>query len=79
MARFEVLALETDRYLIRSLAKRMAASGPDASRIRDTVRRTISDEPAKKGGIFMALRRSPLVGANLTLDRPVIPPRRVKL
>ena len=79
MARFEVLGLETDRYLLRSLAKRMAASGPDARRIRDTVRRTINEESPKKGGIFMALRRSPLVGANLTLDRPIVPTRKVDL
>jgi len=79
MARFEVLGLETDRQLIRSLARRMAASGHDASRIRDAVRRTIKDVLPEKGGIFTALRRSPLVGADLTLDRPVIPSRKVKL
>ena len=30
MARFEVLALEADRDLIRSLAKRLADDGPEA-------------------------------------------------
>ena len=79
MARFEVLGLETDRHLIRSLAKRLAASGPDALRIRDAVRHTITDEKRKKGGILMALRRSPLVGADLALDRPVISGRRIDL
>jgi hypothetical protein len=79
MARFEVLGLNTDRELIRSLAKRLANNGPDSARIRATVRRTISGEPPKKGGILDALRRSPLVGADLNLKRPVAAGRRVDL
>jgi len=79
MARFEVLGLETDRHLIRSLAKRLAASGPEAIRIRDVVVNTITDEKRKKGTILTALRRSPLVGANLALDRPVTSGRRIDL
>ena len=79
MARFEVLGLDADRELIRSLAKRLASNGPDSARIRDTVRLTISGEPSKKGGILNALRRSPLVGADLDLNRPLTPGRRVDL
>src|ERR1035441_248215 len=79
MARFEVLGLDADRELIRSLAKRLAGNGPDSGRIRDTVRLTISGEQSKKGGILNALRRSPLVGADLDLDRPLTPGRRVDL
>jgi hypothetical protein len=70
MARFEVLGLDADRDLIRSLAKRLAENDPDAARIRATVSQTIAGEPPQKGGILAALRRSPLVGANLNLDRP---------
>src|SRR5690242_10550450 len=62
MARFEVLGRDSDRELIRSLAKRLAGDGPDSERIRATVRRTISGEQSKRGGILKALRRSPLVG-----------------
>jgi hypothetical protein len=69
MARFEVLGLDADRELIRSLAKRLAEDGPDAVRIRAAVSRTVAGEPPKKGGILAALRRSPLVGADLNLDR----------
>jgi hypothetical protein len=79
MARFEVLGCDADRELIRSLARRLADDGPDAARIRATVRLTISGEQPKKGGILNALRRSPLVGADLDLDRPVTPGRRVDL
>jgi len=50
MARFEVLGLGADRELIRSLAKRLAANGPDSLRIRASVRLTISGEQPKKGG-----------------------------
>ena len=77
MARFEVLGLDADRELIRSLARRLADNGPDSARIRATVRRTVSGEPPKKGGILSALRRSPPVGADLNLKRSVMAGRKV--
>jgi hypothetical protein len=67
MARFEVIGLDTDRALIRSLAKRLASDDPEAARIRDIVTRTIATDPPRKGGTLAALRRSPLVGADLDL------------
>jgi hypothetical protein len=79
MARFEVLGLDADRALIRCLAKRLAENGSDATRIRAMVRRTISGEPPKKGGILAALRRSPLVGFDLDLSRSVTQGRKVDL
>ena len=79
IARFEVLGLGGDRDLIRSLAKRLADDSPDAARIRAEVRRTISGQPPNKGGILSALRRSPLVGADLCLARPVTAERKVDL
>ena len=79
MARFEVLGLEADRELIRSIARRLAGDAPDSARIRATIRLTVAGEPAKKGGILNALRRSPLVGADLDLKRPMTPGRRVDL
>ena len=79
MARFEVLGLDADRELIRSLARRLAGDDPDSARIRATLRGTISGEQSKKGGILNALRRSPLVGADLNLNRPLTPGRRVDL
>src|ERR1019366_5495382 len=79
MARFEVLGLDADRELIRSLARRLADNGPDSARIRAAVRRTASGERPNKGGILTALRRSPLVGADLNLKRPVMAGRKVGL
>jgi hypothetical protein len=79
MARFEVLGLNADRKLIRSLAKRLADDDSDSARIRAAVRLTISGEESKKGGILDALRRSPLVGADLDLKRPLTSGRRIEL
>lgn len=69
LSRFEVLGRDADRELIRSLARRLAEDSSDASRLRATVSQTIADEPAKKSGVLAALRRSPLVGADLDLSR----------
>lgn len=79
MARFEVLGLEADRELIRTLARRLADDGSDAARIRATISRTIDGEPARKGGILKALRRSPLVGADLDIARSHVTGRKIDL
>lgn len=79
MSRFEVLGLDADRALIRSLARRLAENGADAARLRATVSRSMAGEPPKKGGILDALRRSPLVGADLDLARPRETGRKVDL
>ena len=79
MARFEVLGLKADRELIRTLARRLAGNDPDSTRIRVTIRQTVSGAPSPKGGILDALRRSPLVGADLNLSRPLASVRKVDL
>ena len=78
VARFEVLGLEADRVLIRSLAKRLAQDDPEANRIRSEIIRSVSDMP-KKGGILAALRRSPLVGSDLKMERSTEVGRKVNL
>ncbi|RBP09169.1 hypothetical protein DFR50_1226 [Roseiarcus fermentans] len=79
VARFEVQALETDRDLIRALARRLAEEGPGASEARAAVRRIVGDEPPNNGNILRALRRSPLVGAELAFGRPREEGRKVDL
>jgi hypothetical protein len=69
LARFEVLGREADRDLIRALARRLAEDGPEASRLRAVLNLSVAGEPPKTGGILAALRRSPLVGAELDLQR----------
>ncbi len=70
LARFEVLGRDGDRDLIRSIARRLAEDTPEASELRATVSKSVGGEPPRKGGILAALRRSPLVGADLDLARP---------
>ena len=79
MARFEVVGLDADRELIRSLARRLAEGDDGAASLRATVSRTLSGEPPVKGGVLAALRRSPLVGADLDLAREVTPGRKLDL
>jgi hypothetical protein len=70
LARFEVLGRDADRDLIRSLARRLAEDSPEASKLRAIISRSVAGEPPRKGGILAALRRSPLVDADLNLTRP---------
>jgi hypothetical protein len=50
LARFEVLGLDTDRDLIRSLARRLAEDGPDAVNLRATVNQSIAGERSREEG-----------------------------
>ncbi|GGB09908.1 hypothetical protein GCM10011491_42320 [Brucella endophytica] len=77
--RFEVMALESDRELIRSLARQLAEEGPESEQARQAVKTLVAGEPPKPGGILAALRRSPLVGADLDLSRPREEGRKVDL
>jgi hypothetical protein len=79
LARFEVLGRDTDRDLIRSLARRLSEDTPEASELRATVSRSIAGEAPKPGGILAALRRSPLVGTDLDLSRPREEGRKIDL
>jgi hypothetical protein len=79
IARFEVLGLDSDRALIRSIARRLAQDGPDSDRIRAAIGRTIEGDPPKRGGILESLRRSPLVGADLEFKRSRESGRKVDL
>ena len=79
ICRFEVLGSMTDRELIRSLARRLASDSKDAAQIRATLRDAISRAHGQKGGILKALRRSPLVGGDLDVTRPLTDGRKVEL
>ena len=79
LTRFEIMALESDRELIRTLARRLAEEGPEAEKVRSAVKTAVTGKPPKPGDIFTALRRSPLVGADLDLSRPRDKGRKVNL
>ena len=79
LARFEVLGRDADRDLIRSFARRLVEDTPEASELRATVSKSMAGEPTKPGGILAALRRSPLVSADLDFSRPTEEGRKVDL
>lgn len=79
LARFEVLGRDADRDLIRSIARKLAEDTPEASELRAAVSQSMAGEPPRKGGILAALRRSPLVGADLDLTRARDAGRKVDL
>lgn len=80
LARYEVRGLEKDKALVREFAKRLAANDAEAERLRVTVGQKVSNKWPRTGkDIWDALRRSPLVGADLNLEREIVPPRDIDL
>jgi hypothetical protein len=79
LTRFEIMALESDRELIRTLARRLSENGPEAEQVRAAIKTAVAGEPPRRGGILAALRRSPLVGADLDLSRPREEGRKIDL
>jgi hypothetical protein len=81
MARFEVMGLLADRALIREVARRLAEDSTETARdFRATLCHKIAGEPpASPGGILAALRRSPLVGADINFSREETTGRTVDL
>lgn len=70
LVRFEVTGRDSDRKLVRTVARRLAEGGPDSDRLRAAVKENVGGEPPKKGGILKALLASPLIGSELDLTRP---------
>lgn len=79
ITRFEVLGLNTDRGLIRCLAKRLTENGPDARRIRPQVSQTIAGSSRKKGGLLAVLRLPRMAGLELEIERPFETGRKIDL
>ena len=79
MSRYEVRGLDVDKELVRDLAKRLAKQDPTSSRLRAELAGKILGETAPRGGVLAALRRSPLVGAELKIKRGVSHGRVVRL
>jgi predicted dinucleotide-binding enzyme len=69
MSRYEVRGLAGDKELVRTLARRLAGDDAAATRLRNELARQLGDQPVRRGGIYEALRRSPLVGADLQIER----------
>jgi hypothetical protein len=78
-ARFEVIAQERDKLLLRALARRLAQGDAEAERLRASLSEGVAPESTTTGGVLAWLRRSPLVGAGLDLSRPVVAERKIDL
>jgi len=79
ISRYEVRGLDADKELVRDFAKQLAANDALASRLRAQVAQQLAGGSQRRGGILAALRRSPLVGAELHIEREVSHGRRIKL
>ena len=79
LARYEVRGLEQDKELVRKFAGRLAANDREAMRLRQEVAGSVLDRPLTGKEIWEALRRSPLVGVELNLEREVTSGRDVDL
>ena len=83
LARYEVRGLAEDKRLVREFAKRLAQDDAMADRLRRQFSREIAEEapsrPRTGKDIWDALRRSPLVGADVDLSREVVPERESEL
>ena|ERR1700688_3369763 len=69
MSRYEVRGLNVDKEIVRSFAKRLAMGDVAAAQLRAQVARKIAGGSQHRGYILAALRRSPLVGADLSTER----------
>ena len=69
LGRFEVRGLDGDRALIRGIARRLATNDAESATLRAELARRVAGGESPVGGILAALRRSPLVGADLDLTR----------
>lgn len=69
LVRFEVLGLEADRELIRTLVRQLAEEGAASLRLREALHNAMAATKPRTGGILAALRRSPLAGVELNLKR----------
>lgn len=79
LVRFEVMAPKTDRDILREVAVSLTEGGAEAEKLRLTLKAALSSGERSKGGVFAALRRSPLVGSDIQIKRSRDKAREVKL
>ena len=71
MSRYEVRGLKRDKELVRHVARRLAAGDVAAERLRNELTEKTKKPQAPRGSILAALRRSPLVGIDWEIERPI--------
>jgi len=79
LSRFEVQGRTSDKQLLRDLARKLAEDSSEAANVRKVVESAVADTKEKGGGIWRALRRSPLVEASVKFERLRAKPRDLEL
>lgn len=68
--RVEVTVPSRDAKLVKAIAGALRSGGTDAKRIRDSIQPMLSGSKARTGSELVAfLRKSPLAGADLEIER----------
>ena len=70
LKRFEVRAPVQDQALIKQLASKLARADEESRKLRADLKRrvTLAEDAQPRGGVWAALRASPLVGADLDVS-----------
>lgn len=71
MSRYEVRGLSRDKELIRYVARQLAAGDAAADRLRKELADKTAAATQSGASILAALRRSPLVGTEWEIERPI--------
>jgi len=71
MSRYEVRGLKRDKELVRHVARRLAAGDAAAKRLRKELTEKTKEPESPPVSIVEALRRSPLVGLDWEIERPI--------
>ena len=79
LGRFEVQGRAADKELLRTIARKLAEGGAEGARVRQAIAVAVANADDCKGGLWAALRRSPLVGAELKIGRLRSKPREIEL
>lgn len=79
LSRFEVQGRTSDKQLLRDLARKLAEDSSEAANVRKVVESAVADTNENEGGIWQALRRSPLVEAGVEFERLRAKPRELEL
>ncbi len=79
LVRFEVTGRDSERELVRALARRLAEGGPGSDRLRDAMKQSVGGETPQKSGILKEILASPLIRSELEIAHPVEEGRKVDL
>jgi hypothetical protein len=67
--RYEVTGPGRDKELVRDIVKKLAAGGPEADRLREDVKQTVTPKRLTGAGLYRALREGPLFPDDFDISR----------